>query len=154
MLNKEEYMNQNYKERVRNRVYELEQKKLLEKAIDFYAMFYIKAREQLRMADKRIGLPPDSYTIADVIKYMSNDSILSDMKTTEGDKRAHKHPSFKNVIIINKKFISRMANDQVITFDQISNREYEIRFKKMFIKCSILFFLIFIFIVAMLANFS
>ena len=23
-----------------------------------------------------------------------------------------------------------MANDQVITFDQISNREYEIRFKK------------------------
>ena len=153
MLNKEEYMNQNYKEHVRNRVYELEQKKLLEKAIDFYAMFYIKSREQLRMTDIRIGLPPDSYTMADVIKYMSTDSILSDMKITEGDKRTHKHPSFKNVIIVRKEFVSRMANNQVITFDQISNREYEIRFKKMFITCSILFSLFFIFIITILVNF-
>ena len=154
MLNKEEYMNQNYKEHVRNRVYELEQKKLLEKAIDFYAMFYIKSREQLRMTDIRMGLTPDSYTIEDVIRYMTNDSILSDMKITEDDKRTHEYHSFKNIIIVRKQFISRMANNQVITFDQISNREYEIRFKKMFIKCSILIFLIFIFIVAMLANFA
>ena len=154
MLNKEEYMNQNYKDHVRNRVYALEQKQSLEKAIDFYAMFYIKSREQLRMSDIRMGLTPDSYTIEDVIRYMMNDSILSDMEITEDDKRTYEYHSFKNIIIVRKQFISRMANNQVITFDQISNREYEIRFKKMFIKCSILIFLIFIFIVAMLANFA
>ena len=153
MLNKEEYMNQNYKDHVRNRVYELEQKQSLEKAIDFYAMFYIKAQEYLRMSDIRIGLPPDEYDMADVIRYMSNDSILSDMKISEDDKRTHEHPSFKNVIIVREQFVSRMANNQVITFDQISNREYEIRFKKMFIKCSILIFLIFIFIITILVNF-
>lgn len=146
-------MNQNYKEHVRNRVYELEQKQLLEKTIDFYAMFYIKAQEQLRMSDIRIGLPPDDYDIADVIRYMSNDSILSDMKISEDDKRNHEHPSFKNAIIVKKQFVSRMANNQVITFDQISNREYEIYFKKMFIKRSILLSLFFIFIISILVNF-
>lgn len=146
-------MNQNYKEHVRNRVYALEQKQLLEKTIDFYAMFYIKAQEQLRMSDIRIGLPPDDYDIEDVIRYMSNDSILSDMKISEDDKRTHKYPSFKNVIIVKKQFISRMANNQVITFDQITNRGYEIYFKKMFIKRSILLLLFFIFIISILVNF-
>ena len=155
MLNKEEYMNQNYKDHVRNRVYELEQKQSLEKAIDFYAMFYIKSRDQLRMSDIRMGLTPDEYDMADVIRYMMNDSILSDMEITEDDKRTYEYHSFKNIIIVRKQFVSRMANNQVITFDQISNREYEIRFKKMFIKRSILFSLFFIFIIfSILVNFA